>query len=1157
MMRDDRGLKYFGFGVSCGAMQRALRCLWFAGLFVAVARTASASNDPAVLWGQATLYRDEWGVPHIYADNVRAMAFAFGYAQAEDHLETMLVAYRAAQGRLAEVFGESYANSDEFALQMAHGDLARAVYYQADELTRDLCEGFALGVNSWIIDHPASAPPWAEGLAPADVLAFMHYYLMNQAPFDFDGRYRRPPGTRSANAWAVGPAKSADGAATLVINPHTDYTDIFQWYEAHIVVANMLDMSGATLYGVPVIMQGHNATLGWALAPNESDFADVYVEPQPQFARNPKSLMNGAPDPAMAYYLKAVAESRPYYIRTASGIEVRRTQRMRTDRGPVVAQWAGRMLSYRVGGYAEFGALRQLFAMGQAATLEEFQHALTYHQLPCFHIVYADQAGNVFYLYNTKVGQKTAAPPQAEQAGTSRLVWDAPLSALDTAFSWGEVIAPTALPHLINPDAGYVQACGTPPWLVNDGTGTGPDDYPRWFARDADSYRAKRVRQLMAAGQRSFEDHQSMLFDEVAPFAVDAVPYLLKLAESNAEFVANAHPDLIAALDMLRDWNNVADTGSTAMTYFHVWWSVFRAHCPLPARSDSDFQTLLKENSPVIQQHALQSAAEAVKLMRNEFQTLNVPWGEVHKIRRGDRDAPIGGAISGEPLFATSDQEFINGVWTATHGPAFAMVVRFAGAPEAVSLVPFGSSDNPDSPHFDDQLDLLLERRLKVAHFARESVEQNATRATGSRIILRSEGAEVLIASTMPIEGALTRNETDSGGFPAGTAAFSEVVEPIVAPEQAPVQLDVRIIVPEALCAQGNLHELRVCGFDTTAGWYPLPEQALHASSREFQARFAQPMPVAVLGPARLRRAELDVIKKSAPVVPKPKDYTPLHLRRGHPGEIAPPAPREWLAMTTPPEFGESAAPPARPAPPVDMNPLVSGQILPESDFTLPAAAPSGEASAVTEAAAPPGTPDLESPPIKVQPAEPSETTPVQSHADLPGKGTRGKVMWSSKPLSELVTRPKTHHSLFLVPDNAIASPMQIGTDLMLRPPVPGTMFRLTTTQTVRAQVMVTPEAPGPMPDGLAAFTYGFTLECDPASADARTLVSIQLEPGVVTPESIAGLALYAYSAGSGWKEVAGQRLDAASRTFTGIDPGVNTYAVLGPATALLRKPSS
>ncbi|HEO71051.1 MAG TPA: hypothetical protein ENN80_07290, partial [Candidatus Hydrogenedentes bacterium] len=86
------------------------------------ARAQPVSDAPESLWARATLYRDEWGTPHVYADDPRALAFAFGYAQAEDHIEPMLMAYRIAKGRAAEVLGESHAASDEYAVMMGHAE---------------------------------------------------------------------------------------------------------------------------------------------------------------------------------------------------------------------------------------------------------------------------------------------------------------------------------------------------------------------------------------------------------------------------------------------------------------------------------------------------------------------------------------------------------------------------------------------------------------------------------------------------------------------------------------------------------------------------------------------------------------------------------------------------------------------------------------------------------------------------------------------------------------------------------------------------------------------------------------------------------------------------------------------------------------------------
>ena len=64
---------------------------------------------------EATLYRDEFGIPHVYAATLEAAAFAVGYAQAEDRLEELLKNYRRANGTMSEVFGLSNFRNDMIA----------------------------------------------------------------------------------------------------------------------------------------------------------------------------------------------------------------------------------------------------------------------------------------------------------------------------------------------------------------------------------------------------------------------------------------------------------------------------------------------------------------------------------------------------------------------------------------------------------------------------------------------------------------------------------------------------------------------------------------------------------------------------------------------------------------------------------------------------------------------------------------------------------------------------------------------------------------------------------------------------------------------------------------------------------------------------------
>jgi hypothetical protein len=83
-------------------MSRSCQVLACAVLVVGV-RAVAAPPDP--LASHVTIYRDSYGVPHIVGENEEATFFGYGYAQAQDHLERMMLQYRDAQGLRAEVLG--------------------------------------------------------------------------------------------------------------------------------------------------------------------------------------------------------------------------------------------------------------------------------------------------------------------------------------------------------------------------------------------------------------------------------------------------------------------------------------------------------------------------------------------------------------------------------------------------------------------------------------------------------------------------------------------------------------------------------------------------------------------------------------------------------------------------------------------------------------------------------------------------------------------------------------------------------------------------------------------------------------------------------------------------------------------------------------------
>lgn len=74
---------------------------------------------------EVTIYRDDFGVPHIYGETVEDILFASGYAMAEDRLFQLEMTTRTATGRLAEILGPDLISYDTY---------SRDVGYTRDEL---------------------------------------------------------------------------------------------------------------------------------------------------------------------------------------------------------------------------------------------------------------------------------------------------------------------------------------------------------------------------------------------------------------------------------------------------------------------------------------------------------------------------------------------------------------------------------------------------------------------------------------------------------------------------------------------------------------------------------------------------------------------------------------------------------------------------------------------------------------------------------------------------------------------------------------------------------------------------------------------------------------------------------------------------------------
>lgn len=476
-------------------------------LYVAVSLGLSAAVDPR----SVNIYRDTWGVPHIYAKTDAGAVYGLMYGQAEDNFWQLEMDYIRALGRAAEVEGRRGLSGDILYRAYEVESRAKAAYQSQNAKMRALCDAFADGVNRYLATHPQVKPqllahwePWfilaneMRGAAGAGITASERaraFPLLAGTAQPVEGS-GDAEGDEGSNMWAVAPSRSVTGHALLMINPHVGFFGGGQRYEAHLHSGEGLDVSGFAILGTPYIRSGHNAYLGWSHTNNYASTADVYLE----------ALEGGT---EWAEYLR---------IKTDTGaVETRRVTFRKTKHGPVLAIRGNQGLAVRAVA-ATGGVMEQRWAMAKARNLKEFQAAMARTALTGSNTMYADRAGNIWYLHGNAIPRRS-----------TKFDWTKPVDGADPETDWKGLHKLTELPQVLNPPSGWLQNCNSTPFLTTEGAGNPQAaDYPAYMAPEPDTPRSSRSRAILAGSRRfSFDDWALAAMDTKVGLAERRIPELL------------------------------------------------------------------------------------------------------------------------------------------------------------------------------------------------------------------------------------------------------------------------------------------------------------------------------------------------------------------------------------------------------------------------------------------------------------------------------------------------------------------------------------------------------------------------------------------------------------------------------------------------------
>jgi len=661
------------------------------------------------LKSQVAIYRDKWGIPHIYGKTDEATMFGYGYAQAEDRLEAIFHWIIEAEGRGAEFFGEDHLRSDIIVHAFRTPQIVREKYNLLPEKIRRCLEGFAEGINYYMETHPDKVPEYAFPLTGLDIAIRMQR-LATVAPTCYACRDMDVEGASIwfSNQFAIAPFRTKEGAAILSMDPHLGYEGSLRWYEADIHAPSM-HVYGAGIVGLPVIGMGFTEFVAWCMTSNMADCGDAFMEKlSPD---KTKYLYKGQWLP-----LKVVKERIKVKRPDGKIDEIEKVFKY-THRGPILKEEGDIGYSAATTTFDCWQFPIQVFKMVQARNIAEFKEALAMLQLPYFNIMAVDVEGNIFYIFMGRF-------PRRPEGGFMRTE---PKPGWTGEWDWQGIIPFSELPQIENPPTGWMQNCNVPPQAVTDNAAEygknikGNEEYLE--AIKPDNTRGYWMRKVLRSREKhSFEDAKHLAMDE---FIVES--WVVDLILKAYDMVGESFPDkdgvLARSIEVLRNWDRHAYPDSVGVMLFAQFWKAIgerwtRVNQTNPTEDDA--KALLK---------ALKAAG------RKELEIygkIGVRWGDIHRIRRGDKEYEIGGGWSHTTTMRQASGTFgEDGVAFCGAGSSFMMVVQMKkGAIHAESIMPWGESDDPASPHYNDQMELYARDEYKKCAFYDDEVKEAAVSLT-------------------------------------------------------------------------------------------------------------------------------------------------------------------------------------------------------------------------------------------------------------------------------------------------------------------------------------------------------------------------------------------------------------------------------------------
>jgi len=652
---------------------------------------------------ETTVYFDDFGVPHIYANSEKDAMTALGYVHAQERLWQMELLRRIAPGKLSEIFGSVALKNDMFFSGIGIEEASAKAIAKLDKNSQSyqLTLAYLDGINQYLEEGVTPVEFTLVGVKKKKFTIEDVYNIFGYMSFSFamaqktdplltdirnkygaeylkdlriEGEFNTtqirsskenieeytaisksvaalldkspiPPFVGS-NSWIAGPHKTKSGKVIFANDPHIGFSQPATWYEAHLVTPEQ-ELYGCYLAGTPFPLLAHNRDYAYGLTMFENDDIDFYQEKN----KAGDSTQYQTPDGFAKY------ETRKKTIKVKDTSDVVLTVKSsrhgpimndlleRLDRkNPIAMSWIYTQQPIQI--------LDAVYGLSHAKSKDDFKKAVQLVAAPGLNVMYGDAKGNVAWWATGKLYKH-------DKGVNTFFILDGATGNDDIK----EYLDFSKNPSAENPEWGYVYSANNQPEAVDGYL------YPGYYLPED---RAKRISGLMDAKSNwDKEEISKMIYDNTSDVSPGVVQNLISGLNTNSFSIEEKQ-----AIGVLRAWKGTNNLEDVAPTIYNKWVYLYLKNTFEDEMGSENFNLFLgvslgkqiiarqiaNENSlwwdnvktkkvkETRNQIVTKSFHEAITALKEQLGN-NVPdwnWGKVHTV---EHEHPLGKVAALRKLF--------------------------------------------------------------------------------------------------------------------------------------------------------------------------------------------------------------------------------------------------------------------------------------------------------------------------------------------------------------------------------------------------------------------------------------------------------------------------------------------------------------------------